>query len=224
MAGTGVGYDYKRVQIDNAENDYFKNIENFHLIGSGNVDMLDGGTTTQKIIADGGGGNDILTGGAGDDILNGDAGMDTLTGGAGADILTGGDGDDTLTGGAGNDILDGGTATGTINLKFDTDTDTAVFVLDATAAHTFTVNLFNAMTYRQDNTDPTKWIEGMGPEYTYQRFHLEFRTGSGSTQQTHDEYDYFKNIEIINIMGSSGNDTITGSLEGIGTTETQSYS
>ena len=115
MTGTGVGYDYKRVQIDNAEYDYFKNIENFHLIGSGNVDMLDGGTTTQKIIADGGGGNDILTGGAGDDILNGDAGMDTLTGGAGADTLNGGIDGDMLFGNAGNDILTGGLGMDTLN-------------------------------------------------------------------------------------------------------------
>ena len=77
--------------------------------------MLDGGTTTQKIIADGGAGNDILTGGAGDDTLNGDAGMDTLTGGAGADTLNGGIDGDMLFGNAGNDILTGGLGMDTLN-------------------------------------------------------------------------------------------------------------
>ena len=211
LAGTGVGYDYKRVQIDNAEYDYYKNIENFHLIGSGNIDMLDGGTTTQKIIADGGAGNDILTGGAGDDILNGDAGMDTLTGGAGADILTGGLGMDTLNGGSGNDELYGGDGDDTLDGGLGEDIlnggdgmNTAIIVLPL-AATSVRMNLHNVTLYKQDSTG---WFGTTIPEiraddYTYQRFDTFVEDGAA-------EYDYYKNIQIIKITGSDGIDTISG--------------
>ena len=62
VSGTGAGYEYQRF-VAGDETDYFKNIEEFTLIG--------------------GSGDDILTGGAGDDTLNGGAGDDILDGGAG---------------------------------------------------------------------------------------------------------------------------------------------
>ena len=129
-SGTGAGYEYQRFVAD-GETDYFKNIEDFTLIGGSGDDTLYGGDGWDRL--HGGDGNDVLTGSGG--YLYGDAGDDTLTssgyrgtlyGGAGDDTLTssgdrgtlyGGAGDDTLTssgdrgtlyGGAGNDRLDGG--------------------------------------------------------------------------------------------------------------------
>ncbi len=52
---------------------------------------------------------DTFNGGAGDDFLNGGNGNDTLDGGAASDLLRGGAGEDNLDGGDGNDRLEGGT-------------------------------------------------------------------------------------------------------------------
>ncbi|MCW2286428.1 Ca2+-binding RTX toxin-like protein [Rhodoblastus acidophilus] len=54
-----------------------------------------------------GAGDDTVYGGTGDDKLNGQAGADTLFGGDGNDTLTGGDGADTLYGDDGDDKLNG---------------------------------------------------------------------------------------------------------------------
>ena len=126
-SGTGAGYEYQRFVAD-GETDYFKNIEDFTLIGGSGDDRLYGGDGWDRLY--GGAGNDILTGsggylygGAGDDTLTSSGDHGTLYGGAGDDTLTssgdrgtlyGGAGDDTLTssgaysdlyGGAGNDVL-----------------------------------------------------------------------------------------------------------------------
>ncbi|WP_026622959.1 Ca2+-binding RTX toxin-like protein (plasmid) [Ensifer sp. WSM1721] len=54
----------------------------------------------------GGSGNDILTGNNQNNILRGEAGNDTLNGDGGDDSLFGGEGDDTVDGGAGIDTFD----------------------------------------------------------------------------------------------------------------------
>ena len=69
------------------------------------------GTGVNRVVLDGGDGNDTLDGSAADVKLElyGGAGNDVLTGGSKSDILSAGDGNDTLTGGRGLDTLDGGT-------------------------------------------------------------------------------------------------------------------
>lgn len=57
------------------------------------------------VVADGGGGDDVIWTGAGNDILRGGDGNDRLHGGAGDDVLYGGAGADHLAGGAGDDML-----------------------------------------------------------------------------------------------------------------------
>ena len=141
-SGTGAGYEYQRFVAD-GETDYFKNIEDFTLIGGSGDDKFYGGDGWDWLY--GGDGNDVLTGSGG--YLYGDAGDDTLTssgdrgtlyGGDGDDTLTssgayselyGGDGDDTLTsrayselyGGAGNDVLTSSGDRGTLYGGADND-------------------------------------------------------------------------------------------------------
>ena len=62
-------------------------------------------STTVRVIADGGEGDDQLNGGAANDVLIGGAGQDNLVGNDGRDRLLGQAGDDTLTGGAGRDTF-----------------------------------------------------------------------------------------------------------------------
>lgn len=84
--------------------------------GGGGAERIirDGGPGDDRI--DGGEGRDWLTGGGGDDDLRGygendrlagNAGDDRLAGMGGRDNLNGGPGDDTIYGGSGNDLLDG---------------------------------------------------------------------------------------------------------------------
>ena len=220
--------------------------------------MLDGGTTTQKIIADGGAGNDILTGGAGDDILNGDAGMDTLKGGAGNDRLYGGynndileggtdndkiygeagmdslkggdgndelyggigddtleggadndelygnDGMDTLKGGAGDDILEGGADNDRLNggtgddiLDGGTGENTAIFDYSE-SPDTVAIDLSGQFRWRLDD-DGNFDVTEDGKPYDYYLV---------QPRSIHDEIDYFKNIQTVEIIGSGGPDTL----------------
>ncbi len=72
--------------------------------GRGN-DTLDGSAADGPLVGRGGAGDDSLVGGSGDDALSGGAGADSLDGGEGDDTLVGGDGSDVLTGGAGADVF-----------------------------------------------------------------------------------------------------------------------
>ena len=75
------------------------------------------GTGVQRVVMDGGDGNDVLNGGAANSQLQlfGGAGDDSLTGGLRADTLSGGDGNDKLGGGRGLDTLDGGAGNDTLD-------------------------------------------------------------------------------------------------------------
>jgi VCBS repeat-containing protein len=76
------------------------------LYGDAGNDILYGEAANDNL--NGGTGNDMLYGAAGDDVLNGDAGDDTIDGGEGNDRLNGGDGNDTIVDSAGNDLFYGG--------------------------------------------------------------------------------------------------------------------
>ena len=79
---------------------------NDHVIGSFNVDNIDGGAGNDTL--GGSYGDDSLDGGAGNDFVEGGEGHDMLSGGADNDFVIGMWGNDTLDGGAGNDYLNGG--------------------------------------------------------------------------------------------------------------------
>ena len=131
-SGTGAGYEYQRFVAD-GETDYFKNIEDFTLIGGSGDDKLYGGDGWDRLY--GGDGNDVLTGsggylygGAGNDVLTGsgylygDAGDDTLTSSGTHSELYGGDGDDTLTSSGAYSELYGGDGDDTLTSSGDRGT------------------------------------------------------------------------------------------------------
>ena len=88
--------------------------DSFVINGDDDAETITGSRITDVI--SGGGGDDVLDGREGDDTLNGGAGNDILNGGAGDDILNGGDGTDTAdysdASGAVTVNLGAGTATG----------------------------------------------------------------------------------------------------------------
>ena len=73
--------------------------------GNGQDQVLTDPSTTVRVIADGGEGDDQLNGAAANDVLIGGAGQDNLVGNDGRDRLLGQAGDDTLTGGARRDTF-----------------------------------------------------------------------------------------------------------------------
>src|SRR5262249_747612 len=61
-----------------------------------------------RVVVDGGSGDDQITGSLGDDTLYGGDGDDTISGETGDDVLDGGSGDDYLDPGQGSDTIVGG--------------------------------------------------------------------------------------------------------------------
>ncbi|MFO0881622.1 MAG: calcium-binding protein [Gemmataceae bacterium] len=82
----------------NAGSDLISNSTSIRMTAQGGLgnDRLEGGAS-----------RDILEGGAGSDQLFGRGGNDVVRGGLGADLVSGGVGDDSLTGQSGNDTIDG---------------------------------------------------------------------------------------------------------------------
>jgi Ca2+-binding RTX toxin-like protein len=110
FAGTGLAQDTIRIRGNNRANviDASGSLSSERLVvdARGGDDIVRGGRGNDSI--DGGSGNDTLDGGAGNDTIQGGAGNDTIAGGVGDDSLQGGAGNDSLRGGAGNDSLTGG--------------------------------------------------------------------------------------------------------------------
>ncbi len=82
--------------------------------GGDQADTLDFSRETNRVMADGGDGNDEIVGGTADDQLFGGDGNDRLIGNAGNDTLIGGSGNDTLIAGTETDninVLTGGCGT-----------------------------------------------------------------------------------------------------------------
>ncbi|MDF1670264.1 MAG: CAP domain-containing protein [Roseovarius sp.] len=67
--------------------------------------------STENMVVNANGLNNMITGAEGNDALNGLAGSDTLRGGQSEDTLNGGEGADRLFGGTGNDSLNGSNGT-----------------------------------------------------------------------------------------------------------------
>jgi Ca2+-binding RTX toxin-like protein len=156
--------------------------------GSGNDSLL-GGTGDDSISAgdgndtvDAGSGNDNVSGGDGNDSLIGGDGNDTIDGGAGQDTILGSGGDDLLRGSGGNDSIDGGTGNDT--LAGGTGSDT----LDGGAGQSDWV----------DYSDASGAVN------------VNLGTGTSTARSTGDSgSDTLLNIE--NVIGTSGADSITGS-------------
>ena len=130
---------------------------------------------------------DTLTGDGNANTLTGGAGNDILKGGAGADTLEGDAGDDTLEGGAGADTLDGGDGDDTLEGGAGADIlEGGVGTGDGVGGGTDTAS------YASSTSGVTVSLE----------------TGSGT--QGDAAGDTLRNIE--NIIGGSGDDTLTGDI------------
>ena len=84
----------------------FTGIEQFS--GTGFGDTINGALNTGAMTVSGNDGADVITGGSAADSLDGGNGADSIIGGNGVDTLLGQAGNDTLSGGAGNDQVFGG--------------------------------------------------------------------------------------------------------------------
>jgi Ca2+-binding RTX toxin-like protein len=136
-------------------------------------------------------GNDYLYGDAGTDTLNGGNGDDTIDGGSDADTIDGGAGNDNILGGFGNDIIYGKAGNDTISAGDGDDIIYEVYsgtdFIDG-GAGVDTLDYSGASSYRVT---------------------ISLQTGIQSDSNSTPSSDTVSGIE--NVIGGSGNDTITGS-------------
>ena len=133
-------------------------------------------------------GADTLSGMGGNDMISGGAGNDTLNGDGGNDTLNGDDGDDTLNGGAGDDTLNGGAGNDTLD-----------------------GNGGNNMLDGGDGMDTAVYT-------TSARARVDLGKGTAVhvADNADDAFDFGGNdtlTKIENVMGSNGNDELSGDSE-----------
>lgn len=204
---------------NDAANDTYINISN--LIGSGNDDTLTGDANANTI-----------SGGAGEDVISGLGGTDTLYGGAGNDSITddligaariyGEDGDDTIT--------FTGYDSGTSNLDgFDGGSGNDTLVSQYTGTGQTTVNLFAGTISYPSGSGTINNIEnftasGSNTAYVYANSVDNIIIG-GSTLNDTIDYRYatggvtvdLSDVSGFNVSGASGNDTLSGIENIVGT-------
>ena len=108
----------------NIGSDKIYEIEN--VIAGNYNDLLSGNQLTNEIKGEDG--DDRIDGKSGNDVLYGGAGNDRLTGGTGNDVMAGGIGDDTLDGGAGMDTADYSDKTTSVSVTLNDATNASVTV------------------------------------------------------------------------------------------------
>jgi Ca2+-binding RTX toxin-like protein len=201
------------------------------LSGGLGLDTLNGdiGNDTLNGDAD----NDTLNGGAGLDTLNGGIGNDTLNGDAGNDTLNGDAGDDILNGGVGIDVLNGGADNDTINVVLGEGPDTinggagidTLNIIGTAAANTLTVAYAGGPMITSFNNPTPNTFTGIEAVTADLLGAVDTLSYAGSTVDvtvvldsnlavagevgTASGFSSIANIE--NVIGGTGNDTITGS-------------
>ena len=149
----------------------------------------------------------VLVGGAADDVINGSDNVDdAIHGNDGDDWLFGKSGDDEfyIDASEGSDVIDGGAGDGDI-LYFNDDSyeDDKAIQFD----------LKDESKWKFD-TSTQIWIKSSSvtqddyAEYTYRRIWVDVN-GDGA-EDADDEYHYLSNVEILDFVGSEGNDVIRG--------------
>ena len=206
-------------------------IEVFGQDGNDVLRIDDSNGVLPNVNLSGGKGDDLLAGGSGNDKLDGGTGNDTLLGGAGSDTLQGGDGNDLLIGGTGNDVAfmgagddtfvwNPGDASDTVEGEAGTDTmlfngNSASETVDLSAVgdhaiftrapggvtmdnHGVETIDFNA----KEGTDKVTVHDLSGTDVKTVNIDLAGASGTGDGSN-----------DLIVIEGTSGNDTITLSLQ-----------
>jgi Ca2+-binding RTX toxin-like protein len=162
------------------------------IISGGDLNDTLTNVTAIPAVMQGGAGDDKIT--AGDavggtlNILTGDAGADTLTGGQHTDRLSGGAGADQLLGQDGNDTLDGGPGDDVLTGGSGTDT------------------------YRSSDTGPdgADVMNGDGDISTYASRTTPVTVTLDGVANDGAPGEGDNNIGIINLIGGSGRDVLTG--------------
>lgn len=123
-------YDYINFERQHSNGDYFFCIDRSNGRGrNGNDAMVVDPSNTERVVLEGGDGDDTLVAGTGGSALFGENGDDTLIGNTGRDFLyggsledddtlIGGDGDDRFAAGLGNDVLEAGEGFDTIDFSY----------------------------------------------------------------------------------------------------------
>jgi hypothetical protein len=156
------------------------------IVGTSKSDKLTG--TSKADVICGLGGKDTINGQGGNDTIDGGAGNDLLSGGAGNDLIDGGAGNDIVNGENGNDVLTGDAGNDSLNGGSGNDSlqgETGADIFAGGAGK-------DTVTYTEKIVDLTLDIDGKADD------------GIAG------EKDNIK-TDVENVIGGSGNDTITGS-------------
>ncbi|WVX51160.1 hypothetical protein ROLI_042610 [Roseobacter fucihabitans] len=177
----------------------FSDIERLILTGGSDVVNASADTTGVEIIATDGNGGDTITGGSGND---------TIYGSDEEDLIQGGAGDDLIYTGKDNDTVDGGEGSDTVYLHH-IDQGTSNVLTDSGTTGT------DRLVLQDDGANDTYSIQGTFS--SAQGFEIiDGSQVSGETLETKDavaDFDFsgITLIDIDEIDGTSGNDTIIGS-------------
>ncbi|MEM8874591.1 MAG: calcium-binding protein [Planctomycetota bacterium] len=159
--------------------------------GSGGNDTIFGLGGPDTLLGDSG--DDLLDGGSGDDEILGDSGNDTIFGAGGSDELDGESGDDSIEGGTGNDTLTGGFGD---NVVLGQGGDDIFSVIGGSTAQT-------------DVLDGGSEIQGDIVQFN--TFNRVFASLDGIANDGRVDFgDTINLLNIENILGSSGADTLIG--------------
>jgi len=159
-------------------------------------------TSMENVI--GGDGNDNITGNAANNVLTGNGGNDTLNGGNGNDTLIGGTGDDTLQGGLNDDtfVFNAGLAGQGLDTISDTG-GTDTLDFSATSGVGITFNLGTTVIQTVALSAPAN----LRVQLTAVAAFENIIGGSGNDTLT-------GNSAVNTFTGNAGNDTINGSAAG----------
>ncbi|MBE9197187.1 M10 family metallopeptidase C-terminal domain-containing protein [Synechocystis sp. LEGE 06083] len=203
--------------------------------GGDGDDSILGGDGNDSI--SGGDGNDFLNGNVGDDFLNGNVGDDTVRGGKGNDTVRGGKGNDslygdlgddsvfgdldndTLFGGQGNDTMDGGDDYDTAHYGDLEDSGDQAITLKGTGDLSLTVEkgalgtdtLLNIEEVIANGGADNNTIDFSGAVSPV-NVDLSAETLS-SPNETDPTFSLAKVINFDDVIGTSGNDSITGDAQ-----------
>ena len=143
----------------------------------------------------------MITGDNYNNTINGTAGLDYIQAGAGNDTVNAGDGNDIIDGGAGSDVLSGGSGDDTFLIN-GIDTSYDRFQGDA-----------GYDVIQGGSGDDTIRVNNFAGNYTVEKIDGGLGTNVLSGTQYNDVIDLSGTdlVNIVNIDGGAGNDTITGS-------------
>jgi len=202
------------------------------IYGEGGADTLSGGDDDDLL--SGGGGNDTLNGEGGDDSLDGGGGTDTLNGGGGDDVLDGGPGADALNGGDGTDIARYTSSAEKVSINLATgvhtgdaqgDTFNSIEIIGGSHNNFDSLIGDEADNILQGYGGNDKLEGGVGSDqlnggsgydyavYTGSDAAVTVNLATGSISGGHAQGDTYVSIE--GVVGSTHNDTLTGSASGI---------